>query len=293
MRGQTPLLGLHSARVDRSGITVFPRFESLAGPGELPIRDEHVWSGLPELDAMLAGGRRSGSTTVLAGAVGTGKTLLGLQFLLEGARTGQPGLLVSLLETEAEFIAKASRFGLELESAIRDGDIVVSHRIPVDLSVDSLMYELSGANERVRPRRFVLEGVEELLEPIAEESRRRSLMHVLAGLIRARGTTAIIPVVVAKAIGPELGLELTPIAALAHNLMLMRHVEDRGELYRILSILKMRDSDFDASIRRYTITSAGLRILTQSKTATGLLAGIDGRSSEAGVERPGGLGGSS
>lgn len=283
-----PLLGLHTVRIDHCGIQLFPRFEALAGAADAKLPQGRRASGLPELDAMVSGGLPGGSITALAGAVGTGKTLLSLQFLLEGAHRGEPGLLVSLRETEAEMIAKARGFGFDLETPIRSGRIRFVRHSPVDLVVDEAMKALVDELDGGVVERLALDGILELLEPIPEEARRRALMHVLADQLRSRGVTAMIPVPVSQAVGPELDLGRTPMAMLAHNLLLMRNVEYQGELHRILSILKVRDSDFDASIRRYMITSEGLRILAPGDTAEGLLSGISGLASEARVKRPAG-----
>ena len=290
VRGRSPLLGLHSVKIDERGLTVFPRFESLASSAEPPLVPERVSSGLPELDAMISGGLPAGSVTALAGAVGTGKTLLGLHFLLEGAARGETGVLLTLRETERELIAKARGFGLDLETPIRDERILVVRHSPVDLVVDPVMQGLDGILARGDARRFVLDGAAELFQPIPDAVRRRALMHVLSELLRSRGITAVISVPVSQIVGPELDLERTPLAAFAHNLLLMRYVEFEGELHRILSILKVRDSDFDASIRRYVIEGGGLRILAPARTAEGLLAGISRLPSEARVKRTAGPG---
>jgi circadian clock protein KaiC len=286
VRGQTPLLGLHTVRIDERGMQSFPRFESLAGTASDAVPQGRRASGLSQLDEMLSGGLPNGSVTALAGAVGTGKTLLSLQFLLEGAHRGEPGLLVSLRETRAELIAKARAFGMDLDTPIRSGGIRFVHRSPVDLAVDEAMHALVGKLGGVQ--RFVLDSILELLEPISEEPRRRTLLHVLADQLRSHAITAMIPVSVSQAVGPELDLERTPLAALAHNLLLMRYVEYQGELHRILSLLKVRDSDFDASIRHYMITSEGLRLFAPADTAQGLLSGISHLASEARVKRPAG-----
>jgi circadian clock protein KaiC len=97
---------------------------------------------------MLSGGLPPARVTALAGAVGTGKTLLGLQFLLDGARRGETGMLLSLRETEAELVAKVRGFGQDLASPIRDGSIRLATYSPVDLAVDEVMHEVVEALER-------------------------------------------------------------------------------------------------------------------------------------------------
>jgi circadian clock protein KaiC len=285
-RGQTPLLGLHTARVDHRGVEVFPRFESLAPPADAPIPVGRTGSSLPELDEMLCGGLPTGSVTALAGAVGTGKTLLALQFLDAAVRRGERSALVSLRETEREVLARARAFGLELEMPFQQGRLRIVHHAPVDLEVDEVMHALVTLLDHCPVQCLVLDGVTELLEPIVEEPRRRALLRVLADQLRARGITAVVPITVSQAVGPELDLERTPMAALAHNLVLLRNVEHDGRLHRILSILKVRDSDFNPSIRRYMITSNGLRLFSPSDTEAGLLTSISGLASEARVKRP-------
>ena len=285
VRGQTPLPGVHSVRLDHQGLAVFPRFESLASSADLELPPERVTSGLPELDAMLSGGLPRGSITAVAGAVGTGKTLLGLQFLLEGVRHGEIGALLSLRETKGELIAKARTFRLDLQEEVRKGRIVVVRRHPVDLSVDALMQELDEVLDQVRPDRFVLDGVGEILEALPDTGRHRPLLRVIADLLLSHGITALVLLGVPKLAGPELDLEQTPMAALAHNLVFLRYAEFQGELHRIVSILKARDSHFDPSIRRYVINEEGMRMLTTTESPSELLAGIARLATEAHVKR--------
>jgi circadian clock protein KaiC len=285
VRGQSPVLGIHTVSLDRLGLTIFPRFEALAYTGEIRAPRERTTTGVAEIDAMISGGLPAGSVTALAGSVGTGKTLLALQFLLEGARTGQKGLFVSARETRAELIDKARSFGYDLETPLADGSILFEYLPPVDLLIDRAMNIIAETLARGDCRRCVVDGIEQMMEAIAGESRRRTMMDVLAGLLRSRGVTAVIPVAVSQIVGPELDLEHTPMAALAQNLILLRYVEYRGELHRILSLLKVRDSDFDPSIRRYTITGSGLRVLARTDDADALLTGIARLASEARVKR--------
>jgi circadian clock protein KaiC len=287
VRGRAPVLGLHTARIDREGFAVFPRFESLAHRGEITPAEHRAATGLPELDAMTGGGFPACSVTAVAGATGTGKTLLALQFLLEGAENGEPGLLVSLRETREEMTARGRRFGLDLSGRLQDGTIRFEHHAPVDLEPDRMVHALEAGIAALGRGRFVLDGADDLLLAIPDEGRRVALGHVVSGLLRSRGISAMVPLLVPAGVGPELDLEHTPMAALAQNLVLLRYVEYAGELQRILSILKLRDSDFDASIRRYVIGSSGFRLLPRTEADAGLLAAIAGLPSEARVKRPG------
>lgn len=273
MRGLSPRLGQHNLRLDDAGLTVFPRLESTVEPRDVGLSPERAPLGLPELDAMMHGGPLAGSISILAGALGTGKTLTGLQFILEGARRGEKGLILGFRETPRQLIDKARGFGLDLQSAVDAGTVAILYRAPIDLSIDEITWDLRQAIERRRPTRLVIDSLIEL-EYRLDQRRQRGYMAALAALLRNQGITVLVSKEIPQVIGPELDFSDTPLALLAENLILYRWVEYRSELVRIVSILKMRDSAYDTSIRQYTIDETGLRVLAKVETGEGLLSGI-------------------
>ncbi|MDA8218390.1 MAG: AAA family ATPase [Dehalococcoidales bacterium] len=284
-RGLAPLLGQHSLRIDKRGLAVSPRLEALAVPSTSSLNTEKMPLGLPELDAMMEGGLPAGSVTLLAGALGTGKTLTCLHFLAEGARRGEPGLLVGFRENPELLIAKAQSFGLDLRAAVDSGLMHISYRLPIDLVFDDLMGEVWQQVEHHAPRRLVIDSITDLQEGIVEGRHQRGLMSALSALLRAKNVTSIITKEIAQVVGPELDFSDTPLAVLAENLLLLRYVEFHGDLYRILSIIKMRDSRHDHSIRQYVIDQQGLNVLGKMETAEGVLTGIARLPGEARVKR--------
>lgn len=237
MRGISPRLGQHTLRTDGQGVSVFPRLETLYEPEDVGLSAERLSSGLPELDAMLAGGIPAGGSTLIAGSVGTGKTLLCLQFLLEGARRGEKGLFVSLRETPRQLVDKDRALGMDLEPALRDGLITLLHHPVIEADADEITWELWREVERLAPRRLALDGVTELEWGLGE-ARRRSYMAALADMLRRKGLTAVATKQIAQVVGPELDFSDTPLAVLAENLLLLRLAELRGELHRVLTKLE-------------------------------------------------------
>lgn len=280
MRGSDPLLGKHAFRIDDRGITVYPRLESVFSPGDVGLSSERLSTGMPELDTLMGGGPRANSMTVLAGALGTGKTLASLQFIMEGAKRGEKGVFIGFRETRQQLIDKARFFHIDLEGALRDGRVEILRRAPVDLDIDQVTWEMLETLERVAPRRVVIDSISEIDEATSAARPARGYMAAFAGSLRNRHVTALIVKEVAQMIGSELDFSGTPLAILAENLVLMRWVEFRSEMYRILSVLKMRDSAYDATIRQYAITDTGLHVLQPIETAEGLLTGIARISSE-------------
>ena len=274
IRGLNPLLGKHSFRLDSNGIIIYPRLETTFTSIDVGLGEDRTTTGVAELDTLMSGGPRRGSITVLAGALGTGKTLASLQFVMEGARLGEKGLLIGFRETRQQLIDKARLFNLDLAGAIRDGRVSVFHRAPVDLDLDQITWEIFREVERFAPRRLVIDSVTEIEDLVVAGRRARGYMAALAGQLRQVGVTSLICKEIPQVVGPELDFSDTPLAVLAENLVLLRWVEFRSELSRVLSILKMRDSGYDASIRQYLIDSRGFHVLQRIETAEGLLTGI-------------------
>lgn len=290
VRGQANLLGWHAARLGDDGLVVHPRLEAVA-PGEPSdgFGGPRLAVGHGEIDAMMCGGVPALSSTILAGAPGTGKTLLALEFLLEGARREQPGVLLCFRESIAELRFKAQSFQLELDDALELGLVTIQHHLPAELDVDGLLSELLAHVEEVEPARVVIDNVGELIEGMPDERRHRRLLVALMARLRAAGATTLLTLELGQAIGPELEFSGSEFEATSDNVVLLRYVEYRGMLRRILSILKMRDSGYDPSIREYEIHAEhGLRVLTAGESSEGLLAGIAGMPSERRVKRSGG-----
>lgn len=287
VRGQSPLLGIHSMTIGPGGISVYPRIESLTGPSLVGLSSDRLSLGLPEFDLMLSGGLLKGSVTLIAGAPGTGKTLISLQFMLEGARRGEKGLLIGFRESPRQLMDKMHSFGLDLETPVEEGLIKIVHRVPIDLLVDEIFAEMVQEIQTFKPARLVMDSVAEVEYAITEERRRRTVMTCVAEFVRAHGATALSLRELSQVAGPELDFSDSPLALLGENLILLRYVEFRSELYRILSILKMRDTEHDHTIRQYEITPRGLHVLSIMESTEGILSGIAQLPSEMRVKRSG------
>jgi circadian clock protein KaiC len=253
---------------------VYPRSESIFQPVDVGLKEARVESGLPELDRMMGGGPRMGSITFLAGALGTGKTLTGLHFLMAGVSHGESGVFVGFRESPRQLMDKARGFGLDLEGAIASGRVTLIYRAPVDLVADEIAWEIRRELLRLKPARLIIDNFSVLERSVPEEAERHGFFAALAGTLEGLEVTSLLTREISQFVGPELDFSDTPLAALAENLVLLRWVEYRSEIFRIISILKMRDSPYDASIRQYTIDERGFRILEPLETAEGLLTGI-------------------
>ncbi len=285
MRGSQPLPGLHSIHLSRSGLTIYPRLASrVATRTEASEPDaalvelareqvarpiERVTLGIPEVDALLDGGLTAGSSTLVVGSLGTGKTLLALHFAVAGLRAGEPTVFLGFRETLAQLLRKAGAFdlGRELLAGMRpDGVMSLQHWAPVELNPDIVADRLVATLDRVGARRLVIDSVIELERAISEGGDPRrvdSYMGALVEALRQRDITAMFIREHSTTVATR--MEFTPgaVAVLAENVLLLQHIEDGDALHRVLSVIKMRFSSHNAQLHEFTIRAPdGIQLLS-------------------------------
>lgn len=274
LRGRPHLTSEHLMHISRDGIRIVPRLEETTHPSpDFAPSNERADFGLPELDTLLHGGLPAKSATMLAGSTGVGKTLLSLRFCAAGARRGENTLLVSYSEPVSRLVARAQRIGLDVEPFLKDGRLQIIYRSTVNAEGDDLVSEILEHVEKHDIKRLAVDGVGEIEHGIIDRDRVRTLLTAMIIALRNRGVTVVFVKEVAKIAGPELDFSDTPISVAAENVIFLRHVELRGQLRRIISILKMRESGYDPHVREFVIGEDGFRVLEPLR-GEGLLTGI-------------------
>lgn len=274
LRGRPHLTGEHVMRLTTEGVDFLPRLEvTLSDAPEAPLDDERRGFGLPELDSLMFGGFPSNSATLVAGSMGIGKTLLASHFAMDGARRGEKALFVSFFDSPERVIARAKRVGLDMRPAYESGMLEIINAPPTEVEADVLIRRVLQRIEERGVKRLVLDGLAELEHSIVEPGRRRVFLASLALRLRQLGVTSVFSREVSKIVGTELDFSDSPVAILAENVLLLRFVELHGRLHRILSILKMRDSRYDSTMREFEVADSGIRVLAPVRSAQGLLTG--------------------
>jgi circadian clock protein KaiC len=286
LRGAEPLAGVHPFTIDAGGIYVYPRLESVVPTDPLAWTGERAGFGIPQIDQLLGGGLNGGTATLVAGAPGLGKTLLGLHFLTEGALRNEPGLLAGFGESAAQLRHTAATFGLPLEQGEANGVLELLMVPPHDLDADQVAWLVRQAVQRRGVRRLVIDSATELEYGLTTPDRAPMFLASLVAYLRSRNVTTYMTVDVPTIVGPELSFVGTPLVVLAENLLLLRYTEYQGELHRLFSVLKMRFSNFDRALRLYTIQAGeGIHITGPAPRAEGLLTGL-ARPLATGTDQP-------
>lgn len=274
-RGSSHLEGAHPFLISHAGLTVFPRFESVIAAAEAAWQPGRAAFGIAEFDALIGGGLNQGTTTLVAGSPGVGKTTLGLRFIAEGAQAGEPGLFCGFMESPAQLREKARMFGMDLISPeaarVTRLRVLSSH----DLEADQIAALLADDVERRGVRRLVIDSAAELQRGLAAESRVPGFLSALVTYLRDKEVTTYLTLDIPTIVGPALEFGGTPLSVAAENLLLLRQVEYRGRLHRVLSVLKMRFSDYEPSIYEYGIKPGeGIRIVGPTPLGEGFLTGV-------------------
>lgn len=278
LRGMKRLTGMHTYRISQAGITFYPRLEALVRQNPfIPntvYTNSRIGFGMPELEKMLDGGLPINSSTVLAGSPSVGKTLLSLHFLMEGANRGEAGLYVGFSESKEHLLSKAAIFNLNMQQAVSNNLLDLLTLSPVELEPDWVVTQIREIVESKNIKRLVLEGISDMERACRLEKRSHSFMAALESYFKSRNVTVVYTCETTTIIGTELDLSDTPFIKMAENIILLKQVEYKTKLHRIISILKMRDSNYDHTIREFTIqTDTGITILEPMQSVEGLLTG--------------------
>lgn len=274
LRGVPHLRGGHVFDISNRGITVYPRVEALYGTPSAEDRcsDATVSSGIPQLDRMLGGGLKCGTTTLVLGPSGAGKTTLGLHYLA-GTPKGTRAVLFGFYETPSRLLEKARKLNLSLDSRIKRGELEIVWQPSTEQNVDALVERLLQTVDRTSATRVFIDGLDGFQRATIHPERVHHVFTAIANELRIRGVTTLYTFEVPKFIGPSVDSPVTGVSALAENLIYLRFVELRSHLYRLLSVLKVRDSGYDSSLREFHISSDGIRLEKTFETAEAILTG--------------------
>ncbi|MGE4241232.1 RAD55 family ATPase [Ramlibacter sp.] len=279
-RGSGYLRGRHEVEITDAGIQIHPRTEIQfdSPPTHGDERRERMSFGVKGLDDMMRGGVLSGSTVALIGAPGSGKTTLGLSFLVEGAKRGQKGMYFGFYEPPPRLIERAEAMGIPLKEHVDSGAIQLVWQPPLEHYMDSLAESLL---ERVRGeepsrRRLFVDGVQGFAAASVYADRLPRFLSALTNQLRAWDVTTLISEEL-PLFGTELEVSTPELAHVVETVLLLRYVELKSQLHRLISIMKMRESDYDSSIREFKLGAGGLSVNDSFESAEAILSGFPRR----------------
>ncbi len=278
-RGQKHLSGKHTLRFNDTGLVVYPVCGALNGlerrdrkTGPAKRARKKVSTGIEGLDQLCHGGLPAGSSSVVAGSSGTGKSVLAAQFMHDGLKAGEKVLLVRFGTDRDEALESTGLFYPRLAKYTRDGELEVLFRSTHELAPDELLYELKGVLAKHKPGRLVVDSLSQLMAGVDDEEYTVDYLGALLRLFAHHGATSVFTFEMDKMFGP-LEIDSRRTLGLFDNLVLLRYVELEGEIRRAVTILKMRGGDHDKAIQEYVIGAGGIEVRRKFEQAVDVMGG--------------------
>jgi circadian clock protein KaiC len=262
LRNTAHLKGRHNMVIGQGGISVFPRYGEDLRPEAPPPALEvstRLSSGIPGLDELLGSGFLKRSVTLLSGSAGVGKSMFGLQFLLEGAKKGQPGLYVTLEEGPEQLLASADALGLPLRAVVDAGLVQILYVSREHIRAGQFLTVLADRLTALKASRAVLDAAMQMLTEHMAFDEFRHILHKLVVRFKTLGITSVLTLESPSLYSTERVTEqgLSPIA---DNLLMLRYKEVEGRLSPTLTIVKTRGSDHDRATHAITVAKGGMRV---------------------------------
>jgi circadian clock protein KaiC len=258
LRGSRYLEGAHAFRITSAGLDVYPRLVSPQMPEGYEPATERLSTGVRGLDEMLGGGLWRGTTTLLAGPSGAGKTTIGLQFAFEGARRGEPTLYMSFQENPTQLMRTIRGLGADVEELRRRGlDLVYAS--PVELQIDSIIVDLFRRIEHGHVRRLVLDAVGDLASAATDPQRLHDYLYALVQHLAVRTITSVLNFETTGNSITHGGMQ-NAMSYLSDNVLQLT-LDGEERTRRALRVVKTRGSAHDTRVREVAIGSGGLSVL--------------------------------
>jgi circadian clock protein KaiC len=258
LRGSRYLEGAHAFSITNSGLDIYPRLVSPQIPEGYEPASERISTGVAGLDAMLDGGVWRGTTTLLAGPSGAGKTTIGLQFALEGARQGEPTLYMNFQENPSQLVRTIRNLGVDAAEAEKQGlDLV--YMSPVELQIDSIIVDMFRRIQQGGIKRLVIDALGDLASAATDPQRLHDYLYALVQHFAVSGITSVLNFETTGNSISGTGMQ-NAMSYLSDNVLLLT-VDGEERTRRALRVLKTRGSAHDTRVREVEITGRGLAIL--------------------------------
>ena len=264
-RGQDVDRGQHTLWItEGKGLEVFRRVQApirrdIAQPTSTARRS---LIGVEALDSLIGGGIYDGSTTMVIGISGVGKTVLGTQILREGAlKQGKRGLLISLDEHPAQIVRNAETLGLDLQEQIDSGSIHILFESPQELDIDSHFARTVDLIEKHNIERLVIDGMTSYSTALQDLVIYRDFFHAIVGYSKSRLMTTFFNYENPEFLGLTTYMPDFPVSSIVDNIIVLSLVELGSALHRCVTVVKARGSHHEFDSRAYVIGQGGIMLL--------------------------------
>lgn len=263
--------GFHDYLIVRGGLRVFPRLVS-GEHRDGQVKPEILPSGIEELDSLFNGGVHRGTSTLIAGPTGCGKSTLCTQFVMSAAQRKEKCAIFTFDETRQSFLERSSGLGLHIEPFLKDGTIHLEQIDPAELSPGEFIDRIRCGVEEEQWRVVVIDSLNGLMNSMSEEVALTIQLHEVLAYLSQIGVATFLVLAQFGLLGSSM-TSPTDISYLADNVLLLRYFEAAGEVRQAISVVKRRSGPHERSIRELSIKDGRLAIGEPLTSFLGVLTG--------------------
>ena len=270
MRGVDFRGGYHDFRIERGGLRIFERM--VAAEHHEPFAPEVVKSGVSELDALLGGGLDRGTSALIIGPAGSGKSVVSMQYACAAALRDETACIYAFDEGLHTVRVRAKAMGQPIDELLAKGNLRFQQIDPAEMSTGELADTVRNDVEARGARVVVIDSLNGYLAAMPEENFLIIQLHELLSYLRQRGVLVILVVAQAGLIGQM--NSPVDVSYLADTVLMLRFFEIRGEVRKALSVLKRRSGVHATDIRELTMDGHGVRIGSKLANLHGVFTGV-------------------
>jgi circadian clock protein KaiC len=271
MRGVSYRGGYHDYVIRTGGIHVFPRL--IAAEHHKPFERGAVLSGVPEVDALLGGGLNRGTSSLIMGPAGAGKTVLATQYACAAAERGDHVAFFLFDERLGTFIDRSTRLGMPVGEHVDRGRMLIRQIDPAEVSPGEFAHLVVAATKEQGTEFVVIDSLNGYITAMPDERLLDIRLHELMSYLAQRGVTTLLTLAQHGVFSSVSGSQ-AEVSYLADSLLMLRFFEAQGEVRKAISVLKKRSGGHELTIREFQITDHGVRVGSPLREFQGVLTGV-------------------
>ena len=270
-RGSGFMSGIHELTLSDRGLAIFPNLIPHVYQRDVDLTT--ISAGIPEIDELLHGGIERGTTTIISGPSGVGKSTFGVQFMKEAAGRGERSVLYAFEEGEDTILKRCQAVNIPVDAMLEQGTLSVVKIEPLRYTPNQFAYLVRQEVEENNARIIMLDSTSGYRLSIQGEDLIRQL-HSLCQYLKNMGVTVILVNETHTISGGTFRVTEVGLSYLADNLIFLRYIEINGQLHKAIGVLKKRVSDFERSLREFKITRYGIKVGEPLTQLRGILTGV-------------------
>jgi circadian clock protein KaiC len=267
--------GYHDYDIVTGGVVIYPRL--VASEHRSALASELCRSGIANLDQMLCGGLHTGSTALLLGPAGVGKSTVSVQFVVNALWQGQKAAIYAFDEVEQTLLERSEKLCMGkaggFQAFIEEGLLHVQQVDPAELSPGAFAHEVRRAVDD-GAKVVVIDSLNGYLSAMPDERFLVTHLHELFSYLNQKGVLTIVVVAQHGMIAGSPGHEQMDVSYMADSVLLFRYFENRGEIHQALSVFKKRTGPHERTIRQLYIDEGGIRVGEPLRHLHGVMTGV-------------------